>query len=120
MEREVSTSIYTCFLSYIPCLFHTVQIGKTTKLYLDCFVRKLFIFQDGTCHFKSSAVGATDVGFVDIPEGDEEKLKEAVANNGPVSVAIDASHSSFQMYSSGMKDLLFFSKCYLPRKLDDI
>ncbi|CAB0017268.1 unnamed protein product [Nesidiocoris tenuis] len=57
--------------------------------------------EDDQCRYKKSAVGATDSGFVDIPEGDEEKLKSAVATVGPVSVAIDASHPSFQSYSEG-------------------
>ncbi|XP_067951015.1 procathepsin L-like [Watersipora subatra] len=60
--------------------------------------------EDGTCEFVKSGVGAEDTGFVDIPEGDEEALKKAVANVGPVSVAIDASHESFQLYSSGVYD----------------
>ena len=45
--------------------------------------------------------GATDIGFVDIPQGDEEALKAALATVGPVSIAIDASQSSFQFYSEG-------------------
>jgi cathepsin L len=40
------------------------------------------------CLFKPDDVGATDSGYVDVPEGDEEKLKVAVATQGPVSVAI--------------------------------
>jgi cathepsin L len=60
--------------------------------------------QDGTCHFKKANVGATCTGFVDIPTGDEEALKKAVATVGPISVAIDASHESFQTYSSGVYD----------------
>jgi len=57
---------------------------------------------EGTCRFKRSTIGALDTGFVDLPQGDEEKLKEAVATVGPVSVAIDASHESFQFYSKGV------------------
>ena len=63
---------------------------------------------DDTCHFKKRDVGATDVGFVDIPQGDEEALKSAVATVGPVSVAIDASQPSFQFYSEGMCSILFY------------
>ncbi|CAG9797789.1 unnamed protein product [Chironomus riparius] len=57
---------------------------------------------DDTCHFVKKNVGATDKGFVDIPQGDEEAMKKAVATIGPVSVAIDASHESFQFYSEGV------------------
>ncbi|KAF6034464.1 hypothetical protein EB796_007225 [Bugula neritina] len=60
--------------------------------------------EDEKCHFRKRNIGATDTGYVDIPEGDEEKLKEAVAMHGPVSVAIDASHESFQLYESGIYD----------------
>jgi len=60
--------------------------------------------KDDRCRFKPKNIGATDTGFVDIPKGDEDKLKEAVATNGPVSVAIDASHESFQFYSKGVYD----------------
>jgi cathepsin L len=57
---------------------------------------------DDTCHFTKKSVGATDKGFVDIPSGDEEALKKAIATIGPVSVAIDASHESFQFYEKGV------------------
>ena len=53
------------------------------------------------CHFKTKNIGATDAGYTDLPQGDEDKLKEALATVGPISVAIDASHQSFQLYESG-------------------
>ena len=60
--------------------------------------------EDDKCRYNMRNTGASDVGFVDIPEGDEEKLKSAVATVGPVSVAIDASLQSFQFYSEGIYD----------------
>ncbi|KAF7988186.1 hypothetical protein HCN44_007680 [Aphidius gifuensis] len=60
--------------------------------------------EDDKCRYNPRNNGADDVGFVDIPQGDEEKLKKAVATVGPVSIAIDASHQSFQFYSEGVYD----------------
>jgi len=57
---------------------------------------------DDTCKFSKKNIGATDKGFVDIPTGDEEALMKAISTVGPVSVAIDASHESFQFYSEGV------------------
>ena len=59
-------------------------------------------FQNDKCRYDPSESGATDVGFTDTEEGNEQQLKEAVATVGPVSVAIDAGHESFQFYSEGM------------------
>lgn len=60
--------------------------------------------QDDKCRYNPGSSGATDAGFVDIDAGDESKLQEALATVGPVSVAIDASHTSFQLYRSGVYD----------------
>ncbi|XP_059144914.1 procathepsin L-like [Physella acuta] len=57
---------------------------------------------DDTCRFQSANVGATDSGFVDVKSKDEGALQDAVANVGPISVAIDASHESFQLYKGGV------------------
>ena len=60
---------------------------------------------DNQCRFKKDTIGATDTGFTDIKSKDEGALQDAVANIGPISVAIDASHSSFQLYKRGSKYL---------------
>jgi len=58
--------------------------------------------RDGKCRFKASDVGATDTGYTDVAAQDESALQTAIATVGPISVAIDASHSSFQLYRSGV------------------
>ncbi|CAL1548189.1 unnamed protein product [Lymnaea stagnalis] len=58
--------------------------------------------EDRKCRFKKADVGATDKSYKDITSGSEDALQEAVANIGPISVAIDASHDSFQLYKGGV------------------
>ncbi|MCI4382396.1 hypothetical protein PGIGA_G00014470 [Pangasianodon gigas] len=58
----------------------------------------------GDCRFNPATVGATCTGYVIIKSGDEKALQEAVATIGPISVAIDAGHMSFQFYISGIYD----------------
>jgi cathepsin L len=57
--------------------------------------------EDGTCSYSASNSGATLGSFVNVNSGDEGDLQAKVFQ-GPVSVAIDASQSSFQFYSSGV------------------
>ncbi|XP_029190288.1 procathepsin L-like [Acropora millepora] len=61
-----------------------------------------YVAMDEKCRFNKSDVGADDTGYVNVKSGDEEALKMAVATVGPVSVAIDASHLSFQFYKDGV------------------
>merc|ERR1711909_166107 len=67
-----------------------------------------------TCRFNAATVGATCTGYVDIKQGSESDLMAAIASVGPVSVAIDASRSSFQLYRSGV----YFEPRCCSRSLD--
>lgn len=60
--------------------------------------------EDRKCAFKKADVGATEVSYKDVESGSEEALQKAVAEIGPISVAIDASHDSFQSYKGGVYD----------------
>ena len=55
---------------------------------------------DGTCKKKCTPV-ATITGYTDVPANNEDALKAAVAKQ-PVSVAIEADKSVFQLYSGGV------------------
>ncbi|CAF1313205.1 unnamed protein product, partial [Rotaria sordida] len=57
---------------------------------------------NGPCSYQAANVGATMTGYVDIKSGSEADLQAAIATIGPISVAIDAGHSSFQFYNSGV------------------
>jgi len=71
---------------------------------IDTEVSYPYEAKDDKCRFNPNTVGASDTGYVDIPSKNEEKLLEAVATIGPVSVAMDASHMSFQLYHTGVYD----------------
>jgi len=54
------------------------------------------------CRFKEADVGATMKSFVDVKRGSEEALAQAISEIGPISVAMDAGHMSFQHYKRGI------------------
>lgn len=75
-------------------------------------------FQDESCMYNPTGKAAKCRGYREIPEGNEKALKRAVARVGPISVAIDASLTSFHFYSKGEEGLLPFGtthRCWGPR-----
>jgi len=68
---------------------------------------------NGQCQFNAANVAANDTGFVDIKSKSEDDLQSAVATVGPISVAIDASHISFQLYKTGVYHSFFCSQTRL-------
>ncbi|XP_062453554.1 cathepsin S [Rhea pennata] len=60
--------------------------------------------ENGTCQYNVSTRAATCSKYVELPYGNEAALKDAVANIGPVSVAIDATQPTFFLYRSGVYD----------------
>jgi Papain family cysteine protease len=59
------------------------------------------LLQDSACRFNRATVGATCKGYIS-PSRNEKSLKQAVFAVGPIAVAIDAGHTSFQLYKSGV------------------
>jgi len=99
IDCSVSYGTYGCDGGWTDLAF--VYIENTGGI--DTEESYPYTAEDGpTCNFKTDNIGATDYGFVAIEEGDEYALESAVARMGPVSIAIDASHNSFQFYSEGV------------------
>lgn len=58
--------------------------------------------QTQTCKYTASKKAASVTGYVNIAVGNETALVAAVASQGPISVAIDGSRRSLQLYSKGV------------------
>jgi cathepsin L len=70
--------------------------------------------EDGYCQYSAANCGSVLAAFQDVQSGSESSLQVASAGIGPVSVAIDASHNSFQLYTSGV----YYEPNCSPTQLD--
>jgi cathepsin L len=71
---------------------------------------------DKKCRYDKSKRGTTNRGFIDVPESDEEALKQAVATIGPISVAFYiVDDGSFHFYSKGV-----YENVECSSKLEDL
>jgi len=59
--------------------------------------------RDGSCHFQKEKIAAKVTGEVNITEGAEADLFDAVTNKGPVAIAFQVA-GDFQSYRSGVYD----------------
>jgi len=60
-----------------------------------------YLMQDGWCK-EVPMSGVTVKGYVNVTSGSEADLQDAVANFGPVAIAIDAAHPEFEFYTDGV------------------
>lgn len=74
-----------------------------------------YLGQDGYCHITNITRTAKITGFVNVTANNEQALKVALVENGPISIAIDASHKSLSFYSHG---IYYEPKC--GNKLDEL
>ncbi len=64
----------------------------------DCgFLPNIYTQDENKCKYKAANLGATMTSYRDIKKKSESDLQVAVGTVGPISVAIDASHTSFQV-----------------------
>nr|CBY80149.1 silicatein yellow variant [Tethya aurantium] len=69
--------------------------------------------KQSSCTYKTQNSVASMSGSIQIKYGSETDLEAAVANNGPVAVAIDGSSNAFRFYFSGVYDSSRCSSSYL-------
>jgi len=77
--------------------FKYVQANKG----IDTEISYPYTAKAGTCHYSVANIGATITSYKTIAAGSETALTSAITTQ-PISVAIDASKNSFQLYKSGI------------------
>ncbi len=73
--------------------------------------------QDGYCQLNNTRCGVEISDFHVVQHGNVSALVMAIAEKGPIGVAIDASHKSFSFYSHGVYYEPHCGECYLTHVL---
>lgn len=68
---------------------------------VQAHIKAVYMLQDGKC-IKTITPVVQLKNYVNVTSGDLQALKFAIAHQGPVSVAIDASHLSLSFYANGV------------------
>ncbi|KAL3869090.1 hypothetical protein ACJMK2_041816 [Sinanodonta woodiana] len=61
-----------------------------------------YLMEDGYCHSDKVKPVVNLKNYVNVTSGDLQALQFAIYNQGPISVAIDASHKSLSFYANGV------------------
>lgn len=108
VESQRSVSKYRTL-----CIFFQKKVNQR-KLYYFSNIQTFWVYQeesyggykgqDGFCHIHDANVTlvAPITGWVNVTSGNPNAMKVALLKNGPISVAIDASHKTFSFYSHGV------------------
>jgi len=97
MDCSTSYGNQGCNGGLMTSAFKYVQANKG----IDTEQSYPYTAKSGTCHYSTANIGATISGYKTIASGSETALANAI-NTQPISVAIDASKNSFQLYKSGI------------------
>ena len=115
MEEELSAPSCTLKrqkLKQKQAIHIVLQLVVCIMVCDDNFNTAINLFQDGDCQHDPSQ-GIAGVGdYTDITPGSEDDLLDAVANVGPISVALDCKHRSFQVYYSIKRKIMEISHLF--------
>lgn len=61
--------------------------------------------QEQPCQYRETGKAAECSNYEEVPQGNEKLLAYALFKHGPVAVGIDATLSTFQLYSKGQTEI---------------